>query len=503
MKYFRNYLLLILAAFLITGCSSTDQSQEQEHPNVAVTQWTEKMEIFMEYPVPVKNEPGKFIIHLTKLSDFRAVTEGSVTLKFKHQNGETIVEKTDRLLREGIFNPIIKLPYSGSYDFSIEYSGAEVSDLFDIGTIEVFESLAQISSPDEEEESGISFLKEQQWKIDFKTELARPMPIRPSVTALAEVIPKQNAYAEIVSPVDGILKVQENENLLIPGALVRKGQLVAVLAPPLQAANSWVERYLSLQQAKREYERAQRLLEKQSISQRDFENIQQNYFIQKAGYESLIGKNTAETELDFDLNNSHFHLKAPINGIVNDVAVLPGQQIAAGTKMMTIVDPAYVWLRVNVFEKDYYKIRHPQGAALTLPGIDSLIILPPKELRLLNMGNILNKETQTIAILFELKNDDRLFKIGQRLQLQLYTDFEQSALCVPQAAVFDDNNQDIVFVHVAGETFEKRFVKTGAPYLNWIQILDGINEGDRVVSQGGYQVKLASTSEVIGHAHTH
>ena len=70
-------------------------------------------------------------------------------------------------------------------------------------------------------------------------------------------------------------------------------------------------------------------------------------------------------------------------------------------------------------------------------------------------------------------------------------------------AVFEDNAQSVVFVHVEGETFEKREVKIGPKFRDWISIIEGLNERERVVTRGGYLVKLASTSEVIGHPHTH
>ena len=71
------------------------------------------------------------------------------------------------------------------------------------------------------------------------------------------------------------------------------------------------------------------------------------------------------------------------------------------------------------------------------------------------------------------------------------------------SAVFDDNSQKVTFVHTSGESFEKRILETGTIYNNYLAVLKGLEEGERIVSSGGYQVKLASTSEEIGHAHTH
>ncbi len=63
--------------------------------------------------------------------------------------------------------------------------------------------------------------------------------------------------------------------------------------------------------------------------------------------------------------------------------------------------------------------------------------------------------------------------------------------------------QKVVFVHTSGESFEKREVETGLVHNDFISVVKGLKAGERVVSLGGYLVKLASTSEVIGHPHTH
>ena len=58
-------------------------------------------------------------------------------------------------------------------------------------------------------------------------------------------------------------------------------------------------------------------------------------------------------------------------------------------------------------------------------------------------------------------------------------------------------------MHKEGESFERRDVVTGPTFYQYATIIGGIDIGERVVTQGGYQVKLASASEAVGHGHTH
>jgi multidrug efflux pump subunit AcrA (membrane-fusion protein) len=79
------------------------------------------------------------------------------------------------------------------------------------------------------------------------------------------------------------------------------------------------------------------------------------------------------------------------------------------------------------------------------------------------------------------------------------------ALAVPNSAIFDDNGTPVAYVHVEGESFAKRVLKTGITDNGYTQILDGVSEGERVTTVGGYQVRLASlsTSVPAGHGHEH
>jgi membrane fusion protein, heavy metal efflux system len=497
-------LLYIGLVFFVSSCGQHAlDSSEQEVPTIAITQWTDKMEIFMEYETPVKSNAIKFIVHLTKLTDFKAITAGELILTFIHENGERILVKNNELLREGIFTPIATFEISGTYNFKIEYSSDDVAESFDIGEFIVHQSQAEIPAEKEDANGGISFLKEQQWKTDFKTELSRKLNIHSSIIAMGEIMPRQQSYVEIVSPADGVLNIQHNKTMVNPGSFINRGQVALILSPPVNAANSWIEWVLEYERSKGEFERAQNLLKKQSISVSDFEKIKYNYLIQKAKYSAFLAEENSKNELSFDLKKNTLKIKAPIDGSVSDISVFPGQKVMAGQKLMTIIDPELVWLKINLFEKDYYQIGQFPGASLTIPGLDSLIVLDKTNFNVVSKGNFIDKQTGSIPLLVEIKNPSGVLKINQAVQVELYTTAHQEELCIPKPAIYDDDGRKIVFVHIEGETFEKRIVTTGGSYQGWVAILNGIEEGERVVTEGGYQVKLASTSAAIGHPHTH
>lgn len=502
----RNLKLLILyiALMMFSGCFNTDDHDHEEHeaPAIAVTQWTDKMELFMEYEIAAKNKPVKFIIHLTTISDFKPVLEGELLLRFKNAAGSPVEIKTNQLLRDGIFAPVNSFENAGKYQFTLHYKGAKIEESFDIGDFIVYQNSSDI--PDEEEENGekISFLKEQQWKTDFRSEPVKRMNIHSSMIVMGEVLPRQQSYVELASPVDGVLEVTANKTMATPGTWINKGSKVATLKPPVDAANSWVEWFLEFERIKKEYERAEKLYQKNSISIDKFENIKYDYLIQKAKYGAILSGD-GDQNIEFNVQENTLTVKSPIAGVVSHIDVQLGQKVNAGQQLMTIVDPSKIWLKLHLFEKDFYNIDSLQGAALIIPGKEGLLTYDKNSFTLLNKGSVIDPNTRAIPVLVELANPSGLLKIGQTVQVELYTSEHKEHLSVPKQAIFDDDGKPILFVHSEGESFEKRNIVTGGSNNGWVAILEGVADGERVVTQGGYQVKLATSSTVIGHPHTH
>lgn len=112
--------------------------------------------------------------------------------------------------------------------------------------------------------------------------------------------------------------------------------------------------------------------------------------------------------------------------------------------------------------------------------------------------------TRTVPLIYEVKNPDNLLRVGQSVNLFVETARTEEALAIPSAAIVEEDGRPIAFVQVAGETFQKRDLTLGIRDGNWVQVLSGINEGERVVTKGAYAVRLASVSSAIpAHGHVH
>ena len=219
--------------------------------------------------------------------------------------------------------------------------------------------------------------------------------------------------------------------------------------------------------------------------------VENEYRSLKAGFEALSGG--GET--------GALELYAPINGRIIEWNLKPGQRVSRGDKLMAIADPSTVWLQVNVYEQDYRNLGTPVGVLIKTGGEG--IYISGQNLRLLSRGGALDPKTRAVPIIIQIANEDDLLKINQIVPVELYTSEGISSAAVPIGAIYEDEGLDVVFVQTGGESFEKRIVQKGPRHGNWIAILDGIAAGERIVTRGGYHVKLASTSTEIGHGHAH
>lgn len=506
----------VLGALLMcwTGCSHPEHGAEvhtegaaHEHGAVSVTLWAEKTELFMEHPPLVVGQEAAFLVHLTDRKDFKAVSQGRLGAVFQSQEGHQVRVVAEAPVRPGIFRLETRFAQPGTYELELRLEGPQVEDLLRVAPVLVYPDLAAV--PHEEEEAAgeeISFLKEQQWRIDFRMEPAQTRLLAASVQAVGEILPRVQAHAEVPALVSGIILADQNARVPALGAWVRKGEVLAVISPPAETESSLLRLRNDYLLAEAEFERAQRLFAKQAVPKKRLDEARLRYEAQKASYAPIAQQvdfaTTAEGGMGLAL---HFHVKAPIDGVVEEAHFHLGQTVQAGQKLFAITNPERVWLKAQVPLSRLSQLGQVTDAAFRVEGHDREFRVSQLGGRLISVGSIADRESRTIPVIFELDNPDNLLKINLFAEVAIHTGEQVEALSVPTSALFDDSGTPVVYVQLGGESFAKRAVKTGAVDQGFTQILDGITAGEYVVSTGGYQVRLASLSAAVpsGHGHAH
>ena len=121
------------------------------------------------------------------------------------------------------------------------------------------------------------------------------------------------------------------------------------------------------------------------------------------------------------------------------------------------------------------------GGATIVPGLDTSLLIGKDDLKVISKGELFDRSSRTIPVIFEMDNPDDLLKIGQIVQMEIYTSEATSSIAVPEKSIIDEDYAKFVFVQTGGESFERRPVKTGARSQGLVAILDGLSEGEQVV----------------------
>jgi multidrug efflux pump subunit AcrA (membrane-fusion protein) len=114
------------------------------------------------------------------------------------------------------------------------------------------------------------------------------------------------------------------------------------------------------------------------------------------------------------------------------------------------------------------------------------------------VGNVIETDSRTFEIRVELDNRNGKLKPGMFADIQITTHVLPSAMLVSDAALQTEGGDQILFVALDGNRFEKRVVKEGRRQDGAVQILDGLKTGEKVVTEGSFTLKSEMLKGELG-----
>ena len=503
----------IIILSLLSGCGEHRHDEETSPPKPAggaVTLWTQKTELFMEHPALIVGSEANFATHLSWMSDFKPVTDGIVLFMFLSTDGEQISVSVEKPSSPGIYRPAINFRKPGTYRLTIILN-AKLRDTIIVNDLNVFASEQDI--PESQDipgsEQQIRFLKEQQWKIDFRTEPVRQQLISETVRSVAEVIPAVNGEAIVAAPFTGYIPASPETHLPDPGELIQRGKSLTVIVPSAETpggSEDFASRYTNAETQRdlshREFERIKKLYAVHGVSDKEYQEAEAALRRANTTFQSL--NMVVSAEKDSSVIQGGFRLKAPISGTITEMYVVPGKQVSAGDPLFRIINMNTVWIKASIAANDIAKIINPTYAWLRLAGRNEPIEINQRNGKLISTGSAIDERTRTIPVIFQRTNSDKFLRIGMVGEINISGNGKHNGLVIPQSALMEEEGRYSVYVHTEGESFVKRDVILGAREKDRVEILKGLNEGERVVTVGAYQVRLASmSSQLPAHGHEH
>jgi Cu(I)/Ag(I) efflux system membrane fusion protein len=181
-------------------------------------------------------------------------------------------------------------------------------------------------------------------------------------------------------------------------------------------------------------------------------------------------------------------LRSPATGLVLEKKALQGMRFMPGEALFQIADLSAVWVVADVFEQDIGLIRTGSRAKLRIDAFPGRTF----EGRISYIYPTLKPETRTVPVRIELANPGQLLKPAMFAEVELPVGARTRAVTVPTSAVIDSGTRRIVFVQLAEGRFEPREVKLGARNDTHVEILEGVRDGEPVVTAANFLIDAES-----------
>src|SRR5262249_52052472 len=148
-----------------------------------------------------------------------------------HLNREPAAEvfPCDPSTHPGIFGANVQPKAAGEARLQIVVTGKDLNERFDAGTVHVAADAASAERPAELKEESINFTKEQQWALDFGTQVAVQKGLRDVLRVAAETLPRTGGEAVVIAPVAGRVI---SERTFVAGTTIQKGVELTAIIPP-------------------------------------------------------------------------------------------------------------------------------------------------------------------------------------------------------------------------------------------------------------------------------
>jgi membrane fusion protein, heavy metal efflux system len=479
---------------------------EEEAPSLAITRWSSRYELFVELPAPAPGLAVAYHAHVTDLSSFAAVTEGTFRVRYETPSGIAQEHVQTGVKRPGIFVFDGPAPAAGRYALKMVYEHAGNSDLFDCGSVDV---ASPPVAPDEEGSgSAIMFLKESQWKIPFATDWAQERPLASELELAATIEPAAGDQLTVAAPTGG--RFFHNPKLaLAEGLRIKKGDVLGTIAPTvagddysrLEAAVE--EARLARAQIQRDIDRISPLVTQGLLPARRLVELENERETQTS---RLSAASARLRRVVTPGGDGGLTIRSTLDGVVSQILAPNGEPVEAGAALARIGGTRHLWMRSRFVTKPAALLVNPVPTAVRLPS-GQRVDIERLGARFLSALPVIDPASQIATWIVDVPApssgpDLPDLRPGGTAVLTVRLGEPERVLAVAREAVTEINTRPYVFVQVDGEHFERRAVSLGRSDGPWMQIISGVNAGERIVTRGGYDIHLAALMGTI-ESHRH
>lgn len=302
---------------------------------------------------------------------------------------------------------------------------------------------------------------------------ARRQPIAETLALVGTLA--ANEFIEVKSETDGTIA----EILFEEGQPVQKGALLIRLDES-KLSSSLAEAEANLKLSTATFERTQELSRQKLIPQQEYDQAA-----------STFQANNATAELrKRQLQETRIH--APFSGLAGARSISPGQVISKNTTLTWLVDLSIVKAEFNVPERFLSEVKIGQPVQL------SVAAYPKQKFQgeVYFLAPQVDPNTRTLLMKARIPNAEHHLKPGMFANLDLTLTLRQEAIVIPESALMSQGDRTLVYVIDGSSNAQVRPVKVGLRIPNQIEILSGLQPGEKVVAEGIQKVRPGGAVKV-------
>lgn len=498
MKIAQKIMLLCLFLIGFTSCNNKEEVKESSSLEpLAYTLYTEKTELFVEFKPLIVGQTSKFASHLTVLGEnFKALTDAKITVSLiVGENG--IKNSVDAPSSPGIFRLALSPKTAGTGTLVFDIVTKDFTDKITIENVVVYADMktALAKQPEPAETGYISYLKEQAWKVEFANQAVKKQTFNDVIKTSGKILSAPGDEMIVTAKASGVV-VFSGKNTIVGSAVNSGNSLFTITGADMTESNidaSVKDAKANYLKAKADYERSKLLVADKIVSEKDHQQVKLQFENAQTSYNTVSKNYSAKGQ----------NVLSPMSGFVKNVLVTEGQFVPSGTPLATISKNKRLLVQANVSQNYFSRLSSITSANFKTPQSDVVYNTTALNGRIVSYGKSASASTPFIPVTFEIDNAGQLVS-GSIIEIYLKSSTIADALVIPISALIEEQGIFYVYVQTGGESFQKREVKLGASDGLNVQVLSGITENERVVTKGGYQVKLSSASGALpAHGHEH
>jgi membrane fusion protein, copper/silver efflux system len=180
--------------------------------------------------------------------------------------------------------------------------------------------------------------------------------------------------------------------------------------------------------------------------------------------------------------------RSPVAGVVTEKKALQGMRFMPGESLYQVTDLSSVWVLADVFEQDIGLVKTGAQANVKINAYPDKVF----QGKITYVYPTLKPETRTVPVRIELANPGQLLKPAMFAQVEMQVGARTPVLVIPDSAVIDSGTRRVVLVQLQEGRFQAREVKLGDASDNYVEVREGVKEGEQVVVAANFLIDAES-----------